>query len=253
MSPQQPPIPWHEFKLLGFDLETTGVDVFNDRIVTATVVKVFHGKRPEARTWLIDPGVDIPAEATAIHGITTEHARDHGMQADLALFEILAHIAYPMTHGLPLAVFNAPYDLTLLEVECARHDVDGLRARFRKGVPVGPVIDPFVIDKAMDPYRKGKRTLGAMVERYNVTLAGAHTSAQDALAAARLVPVLIREHPELQGMSAGELHMAQVTWRRDQQASLRAYFDKQGTQHDGCDGGWPFHLSLEQADEGVPA
>jgi DNA polymerase III subunit epsilon len=249
MTRQQPPIPWHDFKLLAFDVESTGVNVLEDRIVTATVVLVEHGKRPQTQTWLIDPGVDIPDEATAIHGITTAHARDNGMAPGVALFEILARLAYPMTHGMPLVAFNAAFDLTMLEVECQRHDVADLRSRFKpKGIPVGPVIDPFVIDKAMDPFRRGKRTLGAMVDRYNVTLAGAHTSAQDALAAARLVPVLIREHPQLQGLTAGELHTRQVTWRRDQQTSLRAYFDRKGTEHDGCDPGWPFHLSLEQAE-----
>jgi DNA polymerase-3 subunit epsilon len=37
-----------------------------------------------------------------------------------------------------------------------------------------------------------------------------------------------------------------VTWRREQADSLRAYFDKNGIEHDGVDPGWPVHTSLQQ-------
>ena len=65
--------------------------------------------------------------------------------------------------GIPLVVYNAPYDLSLLDRECRRHRVEPL------GYP-HPVIDPLVIDKAVDRYRKGKRTLVAAAERYGVDL-----------------------------------------------------------------------------------
>lgn len=58
-----------------FDLETTGVDVTSARIVTAFVgVLSVDGTLISSRSWLADPGVEIPAGAAAIHGITTERA-----------------------------------------------------------------------------------------------------------------------------------------------------------------------------------
>src|SRR5699024_2036021 len=64
---------WHVGPLLGFDTETTGVDVFTDRVVTAATVLTEDGS-DEVRTWLDDPGVEIPAGAAAVPGITTAHA-----------------------------------------------------------------------------------------------------------------------------------------------------------------------------------
>lgn len=243
MTTAQSAIPWHQYKLLAFDVETTGVDVLEDRIVTATTVLLKPHARPDTRTWIIDPGIEIPDEAAAIHGVTTDMAQAKGMQPDLALFEILARLAYPIAHGIPLVAFNAAFDLSMLEAECERHDVDGLRSRMKADRPVGPVIDPYVIDKAMSR-RKGKRTLGAQVEHYGVPHVGAHSSAGDALATARLVPILIDRYPDLQGLSAGELHIKQVGWRADQQASLRSYFQREGKPYDDIDEGWPYARRL---------
>ena len=61
-----------------FDLETTGVDVTTDRIVTAHVGLLGpDGVALRSQSWLADPGVEIPEGATAVHGITTAHARAH--------------------------------------------------------------------------------------------------------------------------------------------------------------------------------
>lgn len=65
---------WADGPLLAFDLETTGTDTNADRIVTATVISIAPGKSPDIRTWLADPGVEIPAEATEVHGVSTDYA-----------------------------------------------------------------------------------------------------------------------------------------------------------------------------------
>ena len=46
------------------------------------------GREPETLTWLVNPGIDIPAEASAIHGITTERAQAEGMDPAEAAEEI---------------------------------------------------------------------------------------------------------------------------------------------------------------------
>jgi len=65
---------WHEDLLVGFDLETTGTDPRQARIVTAAVTEVKGGEPVRHRAWLANPGVPIPAETTAIHGVSTEQA-----------------------------------------------------------------------------------------------------------------------------------------------------------------------------------
>jgi DNA polymerase III subunit epsilon len=87
--------PWHRGVMCAFDTETTGPDPESARIVTACVVHVDGSGEmpPEAQAWLIDPGTDIPAEASAIHGITTEHARANGQAPHVALDEIATAVS----------------------------------------------------------------------------------------------------------------------------------------------------------------
>jgi len=74
-----------------FDLETTGVDVDTSRIVSAYVgVIADDGSVIEQLDWLADPGIEIPAGASAVHGITTERARAEGRPAQQVVSEIVA-------------------------------------------------------------------------------------------------------------------------------------------------------------------
>ncbi len=73
---------WNAGPFLAFDTETTGVDVENDRVVTACLIKIVPGQLAETRNWLIDPGVEIPEAATAVHGVDTEKARNDGEDFD---------------------------------------------------------------------------------------------------------------------------------------------------------------------------
>src|SRR5579859_4022246 len=116
-------IEWHKGVLCAFDLETTSAEVETARIVTACVVHVdgSGAMPPEAQNWLIDPGCEIPAEASAIHGITTEHAREHGEQPGPALDEISGAILRPARAGIPVIAYNASYDLTVLDRETRRN------------------------------------------------------------------------------------------------------------------------------------
>ena len=65
-----------ELKLLKpivfFDLETTGINIGNDRIVEISILKIFPNGNKESKTWLVNPEIEIPAETSAIHGITNE-------------------------------------------------------------------------------------------------------------------------------------------------------------------------------------
>lgn len=224
--------------MLGFDLETTGIDVWNDRIVTASLVEIRMGQRPQLTNWLVNPGIDIPEGATEVHGITTEVARANGRDPGQATFEISGRLAYAMSHGIPVVVFNGAYDFTLLEEENRRHGNPTLAERVAPK-PIGPIVDIYVLDKHVDPYRKGGRKLINIAEHYGAVLTDAHSADGDALASCRIFPRLLAKHRELQGYPLGALHMAQVRWRAEQMNSLRAYFDKNGTEHDGCNGGWP--------------
>ncbi|MDJ1132449.1 exonuclease domain-containing protein [Streptomyces iconiensis] len=221
---------WHLGRLCGFDLETTGVDVESDRIVTACVVQC-GGKHPtQSATWIANPGVEIPAEATAVHGITTEQARAEGQPAGQVVEQVVAALTHAIGAGLPVVAMNAGFDLTMLDREARRHRVYPLA-----DTSVGDelrVVDPRVLDKAADRYRRGGRKLEDLCRHYSVALDGAHSADADALAACRVAWRLGSTRPELAAMDIEALHHAQIAWAAEQAAGLRAYFEKTpGKEH----------------------
>ncbi|MEU8565509.1 3'-5' exonuclease [Streptomyces cyaneofuscatus] len=229
---------WHQGPLVGFDLETTGTDVETDRIVTAALVRLDpDGTVAEQRTWLLDPGVAIPEQASAIHGIGTDHARKHGARAASAVAEIAHAVAEVLRSGVPLVVMNARYDLSLLDRECGRYGLDSVEQRIG-GVP-SPVIDPLVIDKHVDKYRKGKRALQALCEHYGVTLSDAHDATADAVAAVRVVRRMGERHRPVSTLPPAELHALQVRAAAEQSASLQAYLRRTANPTAVVEQAWP--------------
>ncbi|MFD6935302.1 exonuclease domain-containing protein [Streptomyces goshikiensis] len=207
--------PW-----LALDTETTGVNPETDRIVTAAVVK-WHDDRPvRTRTWLSDAGgVPIQAGATAMHGITTEHAQAVGRPAAVVVAEITEALVAAAEEGWPVVVMNAPFDLTILEREAARYGINSL---FSASVPL--VLDPRILDKQVDRYRRGQRRLEDMCRTYGVVHGGAHDAAADAVAACEVTDVIVRRYSRLAELPLQELHDQQVVWAAEQQSSLREHF-----------------------------
>ncbi len=216
-----------------FDLETTGIDVDTCRIVTAHVGVIgADGEVLEERAWLVDPGVEIPAAASLIHGVTTERARLEGQPAVSAIAEIIDALADVACRGLPIVAYNAAYDLTLLEREAQRYGHAPLPEP-------APVVDPLVIDKAIDRYRRGKRTLTAAAAHYGVSLPNAHDAGADAVAAGRVAQAIVRAYPELAAIAVGDLHARQVDWCREQAESYQAYRRANGEPEFTTSGAWP--------------
>lgn len=225
---------WHKNELLAFDTETTSANPDTARIVTATIVHI----TPEGANlteWLINPGVPIGAGATAVHGISNERAQAEGQDAETAIFEITAQLGLWLGRGKPVIAFNAAFDFTILDRECFRQRIDSLGRRMGD---VAPIIDPHVIDKHVDPYRRGKRTLTAVCAHYNVRLDDAHNASADALGAARAAFALAERYPDVVQVPVLDLHQQQRNWRRDQAASLQTYFRKKDPNAT-VNGDWP--------------
>jgi DNA polymerase-3 subunit epsilon len=225
-------------RLAVFDLETTGVDVETARIVSACVAVLEPDGEVVGRwDWLADPGIDIPEGASAVHGITTERARALGRPAVDVVGEIAQTLRVLIGLGMPLVIYNAPYDLSLLDRECRRHGREPLAAP-----PL--VIDPLVLDKAVDRYRKGKRTLEVTAELYGVALDDAHDAGSDAIAAGRVAQSLARAYPDEIDVSAADLHGRQEVWFAEQAASFADYIRTvKGDAGYVSDESWPVRLS----------
>ena len=102
-----------------FDLETTGIKVATDRIVEISIIRVNIDGSTKIKTKRINPGMHIPAEVTAIHGITDEDVRD------APKFSEVAHELDQFLENCDLAGFNSNhFDIPLLVEEFLRTEVD---------------------------------------------------------------------------------------------------------------------------------
>lgn len=229
---------WWKEPLVGFDLETTGTDPAESRIVTAALVDTRGGRVEGVANWLVDPGLPIPAEAAAIHGITDEQVRAKGRPAAEAVEEIARALCARLVAGRPVVAFNAPFDLSLLDAELRRYGHPGLAERL--GGSVGPVVDALVIDRSVDKYRKGSRTLQHVCSVYGVELEDAHEAGSDALAAVRVAVALAERYPAQVGdLTPGELHERQAGWYGDWAEGLQAWLRKGKDAEAVVDPRWP--------------
>lgn len=255
---------WHLGPMACFDIESTGVDPFRDRIVTSAVIEVGKGRETRPFVWLLNPGIDIPEEATAVHGITTEMAAA-GQDPASGVADIATALLRCAGDGVPIVGHNVCYDLTLLWAECARHGHRELVTALEDLAERGPVIDTMVIEKHLDPFRPaapngkrpegacGKHTLVDCCRLWDIALdeADAHGAEADALAAGRLAWRLATQPERFAPFDSRptarinpaafplpELHQWQRRTKREQAESFGTYLRKQG-KPDDVSRDWP--------------
>ena len=194
---------WNEIRFVGFDTETSGPDPRTAEIVSACVGE---------REWLLQPTAPIPAAATSVHGITTEHATRHGVPHAAGIAEIRDAIQALWAERGALCVFNASYDCTVLDRECQRHGLGRFEVR-------GVIVDPYVVDKEIDRFRRGKRQLLDVARHYGVPL----WARADAIAAAQLAAHLAPNLPSPERANA-----AQARSHKAQKESYAGWLERQG-------------------------
>lgn len=220
---------WIRGRLIGLDYETTGVDVENDRAVSAALVLVDPGADPKVYTWLIDPGIEIPEAATAVHGITTARVREAGRPAREMLADIYETLNRLWTPDVPLITYNGSYDLSLMDREGRRHLGAGLDITQRY------MVDGLVIDREVDRFRKGGRKLAAVCQCYGVPLGTeAHRADADTLAAMRLAWKLAARYPvQVGNVALPTLHARQQGWHQRWGARMASWLEGQATELTG--------------------
>ncbi|MFM2023270.1 MAG: hypothetical protein RIR89_662 [Actinomycetota bacterium] len=229
----QPDLPQWAKKLVVFDLETTGLDLTTSRIVTACVAVIdSSGEVEQTNEWLVNPGIEIPASASAVHGVTTEKAQSEGMDASSAVKQIVELLS-DLNQNLPVVAFNAPYDFTILMNEAIRYSLNTISPK--------PVIDPLVIDRKLR-FGPGKRNLTVLCDVYGVELADAHNSTADAVAAGRLAQRQAAKFPDLQ-QDASKLHDLQIKWSEAWTKNFHDWLEKENRPVDRAEIGWPIRSS----------
>ena len=230
------PMPNWSRRLAVFDLETTGLDLKEARIVTACALEIDEEGEVvgENFEWLADPGIEIPEAASNVHWVTTEIARANGRAAKEVVAELIATLNGFFAKGVPVVAYNAPYDFTILHFEALRHGLEPI-------ADPKPVIDPLVMDKFVDTYRSGKRTLEVAARTYGVLLDDAHNATADAVAAGRVAQAIAKRYADKLPEDVVVLHNSQIEWSASQDASYEK-FRRGSAPEFTVQRGWPVKL-----------
>jgi DNA polymerase-3 subunit epsilon len=217
-------VAWHDAEILGFDFETTGVDRFSDVPVSFALVTIEEGAVVRSMSHLVDPGREIPPGATAVHGISTERARQEGIPLGEAIGAVRDALVEASGRGVPVAGMKLDYDLTILDAQSRKHHGQGLRDLGW----TGPVLDAAVIDRKFDRYRKGSRKLVDLCNHYGVDLGNAHDAVADSAAAVAVLRSMYTAYPELAAADLSELSRKQELWHREWATSYSEWRERQG-------------------------
>ena len=168
--------------LVFFDLETTGIDIAKDLIVEISMVKGMPNGEEIVKTRRINPGMPIPPESTAIHGITDEDVKD------CPKFKEIAKSLAAQIEGCDLAGFNSNrFDIPMLAEEFLRAGVD-VDLNRRKFIDVQTIF-----------HKMEQRNLTAAYKFYcNKDLANAHSAEADTMATYEVLKAQLDRYPELE-------------------------------------------------------
>lgn len=167
--------------IIFFDLETTGTDHVKDRIVEIALVKLLPDGKRDSYVKRLNPGMPIPAETSAIHGITDEDVKD------APTFKQIAHGLYDWMKHCDLGGYNSSkFDIPLLAEEF-----------LRAGVNVD-FTDRNMVDVQQIFFKMESRSLSAAYTFYcNKQLENAHSAEADTLATIEVLEAQLDRYSDL--------------------------------------------------------
>lgn len=168
--------------LVFFDLETTGINIASDRIVEISIIKIHPNGKEEHYTQRVNPIIEIPREASLIHGITNE------MVLNEPTFKEIAIKIRDLIKGCDLAGFNSNrFDIPILAEEMLRSDVD-FSMKNRLAIDVQTIF-----------HKKEQRTLGAAYQFYcEKKLENAHSAEADTFATYEILKAQLERYDDLE-------------------------------------------------------
>ncbi len=185
--------------LVFFDLETTGVNIAIDRVVEISILKIYPNGNKESKTWLVNPEIEIPPQAIAIHGITNEKVVTE------PTFKELASTISKMISDSDLAGFNSTrFDIPLLAEEMLRAGIDFDMSN-RKSVDVQVIF-----------HKKEQRTLSAGYKFYcGKDLEDAHSAEADTNATYEILKAQLDRYDDIENSVTALSEFSTQTKRAD--------------------------------------
>lgn len=235
-----------DLKTVTFDIESTGVDTDNDRIITC-FLRAREGDRVVfERNWVVNPGVEVPKEASDVHGMTTEWVQENGRtDVSTAIEEIVHELSEYGHYGFVICGYNSAYDLAILEAEAKRYNPGVQNLRVKDGLPSYRFIDPAIFSRVFDKFQKGGHKLITVAQRNGIEVEEdrLHTADYDVEVTEKLVKIMLnRAWHELADVrkdkTPDEFVTVLQTWQAEQKKiwadHTTAYFESAGkTEDDG--------------------
>lgn len=219
-------------KLATFDLETTGVNTDNDRIITCFLRAKDGDVTLFERNWIIDPGVEIPEGASGVHGMDTAWVQEHGRKDVATVIEEIVHELSEYAHsGFVIAGYNSAFDLAMLESEAKRYNPGVQNLRIKESARF---IDPAIFSRVFDKYVKGGHQLITVAKRNGVDIEEdrLHSADYDVEVTEKLVKIMLnRAWQELADIRVGLTPDEFVTKLQEWQASEKKKWAEHTTQY----------------------
>ncbi len=210
----EPGSAWEDIPVVVIDFETTGRDAETDRVIEVGLVTFEKGKVSHRESLLCNPGVPVPEESRAVHGITDEE-----LAGAPEFAAIMPRVLELLQGKLPVA-YNASFDRSFLMAELNRAAPKGMTpgdlppAAREEVVWVDPLVWAREILKELQ-----SRKLGDVAKHLGIPLERAHRAAGDAEATGRALLALAPQMPRVYG----ELVRLQKRYAAFQDAELAAW------------------------------
>ncbi|NOZ01602.1 MAG: 3'-5' exonuclease [Deltaproteobacteria bacterium] len=206
---------WKEATLVGFDTETTGLSISEDRIFEVGLTTFENGELIEDWDTLIDPSREMSKVSIEKTGV------DPSELVGKPLFSAIVDEVLNRIQGRIVVGYNSlGFDIPLLEAELAR---------VNRTMPECRVIDVLVFAKGL--VRKGGHKLGEMIKHYGLTMDTAHRASADAAATVRLLLAMAPDLPP----DLDDLITLQAQWRQEQRAKRAVWRKRPGDAGSGQD------------------
>ncbi len=205
---------WDNNPFVVIDFETTGRDPERDRVIEIGVVTFVKGKVAQRQSLLVNPGIPVPEESRAVHGITDEEL------AGAPVFGTVMPRVLDLLQGkLPVA-YNASFDRSFLLAELRRAAPEGMTPADMPPAarPEVAWVDPLVWAREILKELQSRR-LSDVAKHLGIPLEQAHRAAGDAEATGRVLMALAPQMPRVYG----ELVRLQKRYAAFQDAELAAW------------------------------
>lgn len=165
-----------------FDLETTGINIVNDRIVEISIVKILTSGEKDIYTKRVNPTIPIPKQSSDVHGIYDDDIKD------APTFKEIAKEVAKFIEGADIAGYNSNrFDVPLIAEEFLRAEID-IDMRKRKFIDVQTIF-----------HKMEQRTLVAAYKFYcDKDLTNAHSAEADTLATFEVLEAQLDKYPNLE-------------------------------------------------------